>query len=106
MSYVEETVHIRDLKIGDIIDSLETRVLGFEVLPASNLRALSNKRFDLSDGRVLLLRERTVVRCRHGDITKIISSTAVPEYIKVRREKRKPGEGTLTDVSSPRRAYG
>lgn len=86
MRYVEELVHIRDLKIGDILDSLEVKVIGRENIPASNVHAVSDVHFQLSDGRVLMQRDRMVVRCRNHDVKKIISSVAVPEHIKVRRE--------------------
>lgn len=100
--YVEETIHIRDLKIGDIIDSLGARVIGRELIPATHLRPLSDVHFQLNDGRVLLQRERTVVRCRRHDVTKVISSVAVPERILIRREKPRPGHGTLTAESGRR----
>ncbi len=87
MRHVEERVHIRDLKIGDFIDILEARVIGKENIPAPNPHASSNVHYPLSDGRVLLMRERTAVRCRNHEVKRIISSEAVPEYIVVRREK-------------------
>lgn len=102
MAYVEETIHIRDLKIGDIIDSLEVRVIGRELIPASNIRPLSDVHFQLNDGRVLLQRERTVIRCRSHDVTKVISSVALPERILIRRDKPRPGQGTLTAESGRR----
>jgi len=102
MRYVEELVHIRDLKIGDILDSLEAKVIGRENIPASNIHAVSDVHFPLSDGRVLMQRDRMVVRCRHGDVKKIISSVAVPEHIKVRREAPKSKQVEETDGGMPK----
>jgi hypothetical protein len=100
MRHVEERVHIRDIKIGDFIDSLEARVIGKEDIPAPNPHATTNVHYQLSDGRVLMMRERTAVRCRNHDVKKIISSVAVPEHIVVRREK--PNNG-IKDTSGSRR---
>lgn len=83
---MEDTIALRDLRVGDWIEFLGATVGGIEHVPVSPTNPISNTHYLLSDGRVLLLSQRMAVRCRNWDVKKIISSKAVPEQVLIRRE--------------------